>query len=34
MAAQDPKIAALVSHYEYEIERKDKHIATLQKQIK
>lgn len=34
MASYDPKFAAVVSHYESQIQRKDKYIANLQKQIK
>lgn len=34
MASYDPKFAAVVSHYESQIQRKDKHIQNLQKQIK
>lgn len=34
MSANDPKFAAMVSHYESQIQRKDKHIANLQKQMK
>lgn len=34
MAAYDPKFAAVVSHYESELQRKDKYITNLQKQIK
>lgn len=34
MAAYDPKMAALVSHYELQIEKKNKHIAGLQQQVR
>lgn len=34
MSSHDPKFAALVSHYEALVEKKDKHVAALQKQIK
>lgn len=34
MSAYDHKFAAIVSHYESQIEKKNKHIEVLQKQIK